>query len=358
MLGIRCDANSIIASGHMMRCLTIAKDVVKLGEEVTFFVADEQSKAVFDAFVGDSEHIKIAVLGSDWQDLVSELPGLTEELKNRNIKNLLVDSYSVSVPYFEQLKDHVCVAYLDDLHKDTYPVDMLINYSGYYKILNYEAAYRNMHGHNNTPTKLLLGLEYAPLREQFYKDEEDINCNSDVDGVRQVLVTSGGADTLGMLPATLKALKDIRGAQFHIVVGSLAADAADIEKMAADCLNVEIHKEVKDMAALMRRCDIAICAAGTMLTECSAINLPAIFYQVADNQKYNVEFWGDTDGMIFAGDVTKGPLAVAQTTENIAMNLRNLLDEPSRLSEMRSALKGLTDGRGAQRIARALLPEK
>ncbi len=358
MLGIRCDANSIIASGHMMRCLTIAKEVVKLGEEVTFFVADDESKAVFDAFAGDSEHIEIVVLGSDWQDLVSDLPGLIDELKNRNIRNLLVDSYSVSVPYFEQLRDHVCTAYLDDLHKDTYPVDMLINYSGYYKTLNYEAAYRDMQGHNQTPTKLLLGLEYAPLREQFYKDKEDISCNSDVDGVRHVLVTSGGADTLGMLPATLKALKDIRGAHFHVVVGSLAADGADIEKMALECPDVEIHKAVKDMAALMRRCDIAICAAGTMLTECSAINLPAIFYQVADNQKYNAEFWGDTDGMIFAGDVTKGPSAVAQTTENIAVNLRNLLDEPSRLSEMRSALKGLTDGRGAQRIAKALLPEK
>ena len=52
MIGIRCDANSIIASGHMMRCLTVAKELVRQGESVTFFMADEESGRLFDAYVG------------------------------------------------------------------------------------------------------------------------------------------------------------------------------------------------------------------------------------------------------------------------------------------------------------------
>ena len=41
MIGIRVDANEIVASGHILRCITIAKEIEKHGETVLFFLADE-----------------------------------------------------------------------------------------------------------------------------------------------------------------------------------------------------------------------------------------------------------------------------------------------------------------------------
>ncbi len=405
MIGIRCDANSIIASGHMMRCLTIAKELVKQGESVTFFLADEESKSLFDKYVtGDDTHnlsetaaptIAAVVLSSDWRNKEDELPAMEKELTERKIKSLLVDSYQVTPGYFERLKEILPVAYLDDLNEAAYPIDMLINYSGYYEVLGYEEAYKDTRGHNGKPTTLLLGLNYAPLREQFYADVEDMTTAMDSDECcadnhksdgsdRQtglnILLTSGGSDIQGMLLSTLNAAKmaglvkdsnvdttdqEVEGTTYapeaeteitwHVVVGGLVQNADEIESFAATHKNITIHRAVTNMAQLMRTCDLAVCAAGTMLTECAAIGLPAIYFQVADNQKYNVEFWQKTGGMLFAGDASASAGEKAKTLDSITAHIKQLSENNQSLSEMKNALTGITDGRGAQRIAKALL---
>ena len=109
------------------------------------------------------------------------------------------------------------------------------------------------------------------------------------------------------------------------------------------------------MAYLMNRCDIAVMAAGTMLTECAACGLPTIFYQVADNQKYNVVFWGASEGMFFAGDVSGSGDNKAIVLDNIEDKIINYLNDTENLKVMSDSLKSITDGRGAIRIARALM---
>ena len=43
MVGIRVDANEYIASGHIMRCLSIADALLELGEDVVFFTSDDSA---------------------------------------------------------------------------------------------------------------------------------------------------------------------------------------------------------------------------------------------------------------------------------------------------------------------------
>ena len=386
MIGIRADANKIIASGHVMRCITIAKELIALGESVTFFVADNEGKSLVDSVGKELDHFEVVVLGRAYDHMEDELPVLKKELKARDVNALLVDSYFVTKRYFEAISGICPVAYMDDLGKEPYPVDVLINYSGYYDALNYESLYKGMSGHKGLPTKLLLGLKYAPLRRQFYEDElsgekttQDRNAadttkatsNSGSSSLR-ILLTAGGADIHGMLLSTLEAARD-KGLlipsdtsnddnntpqiTWEVVVGNLVSDSASIDALSEQYANINIHRSVTNMASLMRSCHLAVAAAGTMLTECAAVRLPAIFYQVADNQKYNVEFWQKTGGMLFAGDVTgdNDHSSKNRVIEAICCNVHALSNSPDKLSAMRRALSGLTDGTGASLIAEELI---
>jgi UDP-2,4-diacetamido-2,4,6-trideoxy-beta-L-altropyranose hydrolase len=354
MIGIRADANRIIATGHVMRCITIAKEIVKQGESVTFFVADEESRELVNLYAKGVTGIETVVLGSNWQDMEKEIPALVRELKERNVSALLVDSYQVTCSYFEELKDICPIAYMDDLGKEPYPVDILINYSGYYESMNYKVLYKGQSGYRKAPTELLLGLSFAPLREQFY-EKPDIGQEESDDF--NILVTSGGTDNYRMLSGVIKAMEEqdlISKANFKVVAGNMVSGIDILEDYAGRYKNVEVLKNVEQMADLMRSCNLAIAAAGTMLTECAAVGLPVIYYQVADNQKFNVSFWQGTGGMSFAGDVTKEG-AREEALQNICAKVKTLLTDKEKLSAMKNALSGVTDGCGAVRIAKALL---
>ncbi len=364
MIGIRADANSIVASGHMMRCMTIARELTALSRKVVFFVADDESKALFDAFRGDLAGVEVVVLGSNWQDMEGEIPHLKEEMEKRNVDTLLVDSYRVTPEYFSLLPGNCRIAYMDDLGKEPYPVDVLINYSGYYEEIGYDRLYSGVVSRSGRPVEFLLGLKYAPLRQQFLKALEEMEAEDPrEDNSLSILLTAGGADMRGMLLSTLRGAEEAgltggaiqNKAVWHVVVGSMVQNADEIADFAEQYENVHIHRNVTDMAALMKECDVAVAAAGTMLTECSALCIPVIFYQVADNQKFNVAFWQKTGGMIFAGDVSSDDTGVRdKTVKEILRRVVEMTEDRQVLAKMRQSLSGMTDAKGAARIAEAL----
>lgn len=363
MIGIRADANSIIATGHVMRCITIARAIKTLGEDVTFFVADDESLKLLGGSITENE-FEVVVLGTDWQNMDSESETLINELMTRKVKTLLVDSYQVTRTYFDKLKDVCRIAYLDDLNCEAYPVNVLINYSGYSTHMGYDKAYQDVTGYNNEKTSLCLGLQYAPLRKQFYDPASEAETDADTISsfssreFKHVLISTGGADMCSMLELLINMIiksKLQNTAIWHIVVGDYVDDPDRIVSLIEGCSNIVIHRSVRNMAYLMNRCDIAVMAAGTMLTECAACGLPTIFYQVADNQKYNVVFWGASEGMFFAGDVSEGEANKMVVLDNIQSKIMNYLNDTESLKGMSDSLKSITDGRGAIRIARALM---
>jgi len=347
MIGIRSDANMTIASGHIMRCLTIASELNKLGVEITLFTADHDADDLINNYSASNNGLfHHLVLNTDWQDMEGELALLTECLQVRNIRTLLVDSYQVTYDYFKALSRVCKLVYLDDLHVTSYPVDMIINYNGYALDMNYESDY--------VSKKLLLGLQYAPLRPQFY---EDTNVCSDIpqrEDRYNILLASGGGDRLGCMAAVLKEVskrKCFEYLDFHVIIGSLAGTRDDLDKLADKYSNIILHESVTNMAEIMRSCHIALTAAGTMITECAACRLPAVFFITADNQKYETDYWKKNELMIYGGDMTGDyESAVISSVDSLEL----LINSPDRLSKMRLGLKTVTDGKGALRIAREI----
>lgn len=342
MIGIRADANEKIATGHIMRCMTIADEIKKLGEEVIFYTADD---TVTDMI--KDRGFNVEVLGSDWTSPISEIDKLAASVKAAGIKTVLFDSYSFHPEYFEAFRDKAGVdiklACMDDLGDEIFPVDYLINYNAYGGTLDYEKKY----GDN---TRFFLGLMYAPLRPQFV----DLKERSAPNFPLKVLVASGGGDSFGIVPAIVREIpkrKSLDDLDFHVILGQFAHCRNEIERIIWCSHNIFRHDKVTQMAELMSGCDIAISASGVMLSELCATKTPTINYVIADNQLQNADYYGKNGLMIDCGDIRED---VQKGASKILDSLEELVADKSKRNELKNNMAGLCDGRGAERLARVL----
>lgn len=340
VIGIRADANEEVGAGHIMRCITIAKQLKKRGRRVCFFTADDYASG----FLEQAE-MEYVCLHTAWDHMEEETQVLREALAKTGCGKLLVDSYCAGPGYFEGLRDLCKLICIDDCFAALYPVDMLINYNAYHTRFDYERAYGG-------GTKLLLGTAYVPLREAFGERRAGGGYpDAKAGGNRHVLLSSGGGDVYHALVRILQAAVEEPGMErvvFDTVVGRFHPNAAELERLAERHANIRLHRDVKDMAGLMRGCEAAVSAAGTMLFELSATGIPTVFFISADNQRYDSEFFGEEERMLCAGDIrTDADRCVA----NILSGLEKILTDEELGRRMRAALMQVTDGRGAERIA-------
>ncbi|MCM1495270.1 MAG: UDP-2,4-diacetamido-2,4,6-trideoxy-beta-L-altropyranose hydrolase [Bacteroides sp.] len=345
MIYIRTDANEIIATGHIMRCISIAKELASRGMKVQFLLSDEKSIRL----LRDTE-FSYQILHTDWRHLGSEkeievLRAILASNMELEKPVLLVDSYAVDNGYFLKLKEYAKLIYMDDLFAGVYDVDMLINYTIYYKLFNYDFAY------SGKATKLLLGMDYTPLREQFQNQEcidvkEEKGQNS-----LEILLMCGGGDPFHILSDILRygdenglISKDI----YHIVAGAYHPQIDVLRDFEKRNSNIYVHQNVKDMASLMQMCDIAVSAAGTTLYECCAVGLPTVFFCMVDNQQYDGLCFSRDDIMLYAGDLR---FQKEQCIKKIFFYITYLKKNTQARYIMGQRMKALVDGNGTKRVA-------
>lgn len=350
MIYIRTDANEYIATGHMMRCITISNNIKKLGGEVMFVVSDNTSAKLLE-----QTGYAYKVLDSDWKNPCddNELNKMRDILSNGKDSVLLLDSYSINRKYTEKLRDYAKIAVIDDLFEEEFCADIIINYSLYHNLFDYKGRYGDT-------AQLLLGGKYVPLREAFSEDLGDYRLQRQTEPeagntAYNVLLICGGGDKEnalgGIIDAVVKAELNQR-CDFFVVAGAYNPNKEILRKMQMKYENITVYENVSDMAGLMKKCDIAVSAASTVLYECCAMQLPTIFFIVADNQQYDRECFSQNEVMLYAGDMRSNR---TDTIKMIVDRLGDLVGNTEKLLDMQAKEKTIVDGKGALRIAEELM---
>lgn len=342
-IGIRVDANDAIATGHAMRCMSIAEALLQMGRECIFIVADGDSARV----TGRGAH-GVAILNTRWDDMEGETGALTEVLRAHNVGVLLVDSYAVTVRYLEGLRALVKTAYIDDMNTFIYPTDLLINYNVYADQFDYPSRY------STAGTKLLIGCNYAPLRAEFLGIKPKFRNTA-----YRVLVTMGGSDSINATGQFLETLAPrYKDMEFHVVVGELNVNKAELTRLAQEYAGIVLHQDIRQMSELMVDCDVAVTAGGSTLYELCACGIPSITVVTADNQMYAVREFEKLKLMPYSGDIRKDPQGCL---ERSSVLMHNYIKDSEQRRSTSIRMKKLVDGHGALRIAQALVnlfPEK
>lgn len=333
MLYIRTDMNSMIATGHLMRCLAIADAVKSLGEDVAFILADDQAMELLE------EHgYQTIIMNTQWDNMDSELPVLKQLIEKCTIEKILIDSYQVTEKYLKILSAMVQTYYIDDLNAFFYPVNNIICYANYWEKFKYAERYQK--------TGLFLGTKYVPLRKEFCEcGKKDISIR-----VKNLLLLSGGTDKYGILGQILNRLDLDKYSQVNVICGCYDTQYEKLKKVEFMKGNVKVYCAVTDMERFMREADLAVSAGGTTLYELCVVGTPSISYSIADNQLDNVKKFHE-DGIIdYAGDVRWDDVV-----GNIERYLQLYNFDQKLRQEKSKEMQKLVDGKGALRIAKALI---
>lgn len=338
MFYIRADANATIGSGHVMRCLVIANALKKRGENTVFITADREAEQLIN-----SNGFQVISLGTSWNHLESESNKLEDTIYRMGIKKILVDSYFVTEEYLERLRKTTKTIYIDDLNEYRYPVDMLINYSLCADQLEYEMKYTE-------DTKLLIGSNYTPLREEF-SNVKRIHKGI----VTDILITTGGSDAYniaGKLIQYIRCKPEFDTIRLHVVAGAFNTNRDKLETMKEAYQNVIVYHNVARMSELMQKCDIALSAGGTTLYELCACGIPSICFTFADNQIEGAKEFDRQGLMYYAGDVR---IRMESCIDEIISKVELLNNDEAHRKQLSKKVMTVVDGMGANRIADELL---
>lgn len=347
MFLIRADGNAETGAGHLMRCMTIADELQKYadGRRILFVCADRQSaEAVqnrgYDAFV----------LESDFRDMEAELPAWERIPMDSNKENIIVvDSYHVTKTYLSRLGEYGSVTLLDDMGEERFPVDRVINYNAFAHRGHYESLYGDF------GTKLVLGSGYVPVRPQFRGVSYTVR-----ERVENILITTGGGDIDNIAGRVLAKMQETfteggenahRDINYHMVIGEFNPHFVEMKALERRQPAVHIYHNVRDMAALMCRCDLAVTAGGSTVYELAAIGVPLICFSYAENQERMTDYLEKSQIAFSAGAYHKDPGGVL---ERIARQTAALAGDRGKREECYVKERKLADGLGAERLAKIL----
>ena len=329
-IAFRTTASKQIGFGHLRRCLTLAGELRRAGgaaSPICFWVDSDPAAVAVAAAAGFEAHL-----------LSGPEPDATAaRLEAGEVGTLVVDSYAVASAWFSAWRRRVgTLVAIDDLADRQLDVDVVVNGSPFAARLSYRTG----------PDVLLLrGPRYALLPPGF----REVPARRAAPRPARVLVTLGGADpqssTMAVVEAVQRALPE---AALDVVIGPLFGPVPDLDRRAASHPpQLQLHRELDDLAALMSTADLAVSGGGQTLYELAATGVPTVALCLADNQEPNIAALAGVS-LLSAGRL---PESAADGFRTVEEACRQLAADPELRERMSEAGRSLVDGRGAARVA-------
>ncbi|MEC1719214.1 UDP-2,4-diacetamido-2,4,6-trideoxy-beta-L-altropyranose hydrolase [Schinkia azotoformans] len=307
---IRVDASNEIGSGHLMRCLTLAKKLRLQGANVTFICREHIGHLCNLIDEKKFTVLKLPTPNKDW-----ELPLLTphsnwlgvpwfidaEEtrslLHGHFVDLLIIDHYAINDKWERTLKGMVKnIMVIDDLADRKHQCDLLLDPT----VLNDSNRYQAL-----VPPhcKLFLGPSYVLLRQEFYEEKYQMKLRTGL--VKRILIFFGGFDHTNETEKALSSFLELarNDIEADVVVGQQNIHKHKLKEICEQYSNLHFHCQVNNMATLMRHADLSIGAGGTTTWERCYLGLPTIVWSIAENQKFICELLGKMKVIKYLGEI-------------------------------------------------------
>ncbi len=325
---LRADASTAIGAGHVTRCLALAQAWKRAG-----------GRAIFAGSVGAGLRAWIAE-NCEFEAVDNEAAFISL-LARFSRSPVVMDGYRFNGEHYGSIRaaGHWLLVIDDSVRLPHYDADVILNQNIGAEELHYAAL---------PDTKLLLGLRYALLREEFvaFRDWE----RETPPHARRVLVTMGGADPDNVTLAAVTALRELARSDLEarIIVGPENPHQDQLAAAVDGAPGLQLVRFTRNMPELMAWAEVAISAAGSTMWELCCMMVPMLIVTLADNQAPAAA------RLVARGIATPLGWGNELRAEDAAAALTDLLDDDARRAAMARAGRTLVDGRGADRVAEAL----
>lgn len=343
----RTDASRDIGSGHVMRCLSLARSLRLSGATVSFIMREHVGNLAIalrrSGFNVNTLPIAgtatVGSLGASWMDDAKQ----TSQLLKVTPDWLVTDHYGIDDRWHNAIRPFTNrIMAIDDLANRRHDCDILLDQN---LSEQGDSRYAQLTPPNCVcllgPSYALLGPEYSQLHDQ---------CHPRAGSVKRLLVFFGGADRDGLCLRSLEALTHLNRPDLSvdIVAGPTNTDFETIRSQARAHSNVRIYRSLPSLAPLMVKADLSIGAGGSTCWERLCLGLPSIVVTVADNQVPVTKLLTQRGLTQWIGHAGKTDIAA------ISSVLRHWCDMGIPVGWFPD-FETLVDGRGVNRVCTALM---
>lgn len=286
----RVDGSVFIGSGHIMRCLVLAKQLRAYGHEITF--ASKSHSGNFHNRISQQGFSIIKLNKSDREikpsssrDYQAWLQGSWENdakefiLKIKSANLVIVDHYALDINWERKIfnRFNCKILAIDDLVREHY-ADLVVD----------QTYGRNADEYilNKPNSKILAGSKFALISSDFRKFHTKRVKLHFKSGYINILVSMGGIDYPNITLQVLEILSQLKDEyNVSVLLGKKSPHFKKIKDFCFNRINFTHIPFTNEMAKLMKNQHIAIGAPGHTTWERASIGLPSILIPIADNQK-------------------------------------------------------------------------
>jgi UDP-2,4-diacetamido-2,4,6-trideoxy-beta-L-altropyranose hydrolase len=354
-VAFRVDAATSIGAGHLVRCITLGRELQKKGADILFLCQDFCEKFIPLLQQNDFRFILLHCNQKE-KDPAQNHVGWSEREQNYDARQsltalateavdwLVVDHYGLDVRWESQMRSAVHnIFVIDDLANRKHDCDVLLDQNFSFSGNSRYAALVPAH------CRIFCGPCYALLRPE-YQAMQSIPRNPEAP-VRNVLVSLGAIDPENV---TRKVLESFTHADFsdilvHVVIGKNNPHRRELAPF-SNQKNIIFHDAPEHLAQLMAMADLAIGAGGTTTWERMCVGLPALVLCLSENQL------PASQALHEAGFIHSLGISTDVSIPSLQRGIRTLLNSPLKRKILSENGNRLVDGLGVNRALHIFFP--
>jgi UDP-2,4-diacetamido-2,4,6-trideoxy-beta-L-altropyranose hydrolase len=333
---IRVDASYQIGSGHVIRCLTLARCIRSHGGNVTFACRPLDGNLI-EKILSENFEVKQINYSQSNFNVAADVSLVSELIKYLDVDVLVCDHYDINHFWEDKFKFISVLMVIDDLAEEEHHCDILLNQ-------NYAKSFFEMYSRKKyCGTVMLLGLKYVLLQPEYIETRKNIVIKRSKK--LNILVFFGGSDLHEMTKKTSEMMLNEYGncVSLTVVVGAQNPRAAALKDYFIMYKNVSFYQDLPSLAPLMATADLMIGAGGTSLWERFYMGLPSIVFSTAFNQVEACKRL-DSENLIFY----QGSSQDIEDSRFINQ-VSSVMSNPDLLKSMSKKIQDVVDGKGPER---------